>query len=156
MEGFPKTLKDAEHIFMDLKSKEGEEEDEENKVKVLNSTFCPKNMFVFEAEDEAIKEKVKRFPEEKIKNTHYDEAGMQRRLHAYRELNDESAGKDVIRNFFETHNVAIKSIDLFKQNVLEQMKFFVERNGKFKNFMRFEEEEEALREVEERKKKLYH
>lgn len=58
MEGFPKTFKDAENIFMDSVVKEGEEEDDNNKVKVLNATFCPKNVFVFEAEDESILEKV--------------------------------------------------------------------------------------------------
>ena len=47
LEGFPKTLKDAESIFMESENKDGEDEEEGNKVLVLNPTFCPKNVFVF-------------------------------------------------------------------------------------------------------------
>lgn len=44
---------------------------------------------------------MKRFPEEKIKDTHYNDEDMRRRLAAYRETHSAETGKDILIDFFK-------------------------------------------------------
>lgn len=82
---------------------------------------------------------MKQFPEEKIQNTHYNEEGMNRRLAQYRQTHSKESGKDTLVDFFIQHEIQTKNINVMSENVVELAKFFIERNGKFKNFMTFEQ-----------------
>jgi hypothetical protein len=69
---------------------------------------------------------------------------MARRLRVYRALHDKASGQDTLANFFELHKIAIKELAP-QDNILVQVKAYVEINGKFKNFMSFDEEHEKIR-----------
>ena len=47
------------------------------------------------------------FPEEKKKGTHYDEAGMARRMQEYKDRNDESQGNPPLATFFEKRGIQV-------------------------------------------------
>jgi adenylate kinase len=57
LEGFPRSFKDAQQVFMISQQQEGEEEEQE-KAKILNLTTVPHTVFCFKATDQQLLEKV--------------------------------------------------------------------------------------------------
>jgi len=88
MDGHPKTIDQARHLF--LYSKEyleaAEEKGELKDIELgnINTAILPELVVVLEASNEFLKDRIINRPEQEIQNTHYTEAHMLRRLREYR------------------------------------------------------------------------
>lgn len=84
MDGYPKTLEQAQMLFSGERADELEEEvDEEAETEVV-TTILPELVVSLEASDDFLKERIIQQPEKNIQNTHYTEEHMIRRLKEYR------------------------------------------------------------------------
>jgi adenylate kinase len=137
LDGFPRTYEDAKELFyFTLKRKEqtkkadGEgdaepqndpEEDDPDKYKPkFMKHIYPESVVMFEAADEHLKEKAKKLPKEIMKDSHYYENHMDRRIAAWRDKNSAEdyrhgleAGKPklTIARFFQEKETEILEID---------------------------------------------
>ena len=67
LDGIPTTFKQAELLFKMIKlTDEGEEPDEENAEKIIDSERIPNSVILLEANDNYLYEKVKRLPEKVV------------------------------------------------------------------------------------------
>ena len=101
LDGFPRSKDDARAIFNNkvLKEQEGEpaegEEQEPQYDEVLNQNIVPQYAIALEADDAALTQKAKDLPPEVTENTHWNEAGMVRRLKDFRTKNVDDSGETV-------------------------------------------------------------
>lgn len=97
-------------------------------------------------------------PEESLEGTHCNDEGMKRRLAAYHKVMDTSAGQENVITFFKQNNIDVLELDVDKipeDEIFVKMKNFIDRNGKFSNYMSWDEEEaQAKRSVLEQEKNL--
>ncbi|MCQ2820155.1 MAG: hypothetical protein MJ252_23050 [archaeon] len=76
---------------------------------------------------------------------------FQRRLKAYKALNESEKGEPNLTNFCKENNIEMISVNGGKEDeskVLEKCKVFVERNGKILNYQIFDEEVEKVEKKE--------
>lgn len=102
LDGFPRSKEDAELVFMNQipidKPVEGDAdpeapENEEPATKsVLNDKIIPQYCISLEADDAFLTQRAKDIPPEQVEGTHFNDAGMVRRLKDYRTRNPEDAG----------------------------------------------------------------
>ncbi len=125
LDGFPKTYKQAQEIFLYKPKKldengeeiaEEEPELEEGEEKswdgyVIRPEIFPKSVILFDSSDDAsLLHRIKTtMPESQAKGTHYTEADMNRRMQAYRKANNSKVAEPALRQFFEQQNVQIYS-----------------------------------------------
>ena len=102
LDGYPRTYKDAQNLWL-IKQKKfdpetGEEiEEEEPELEegeekswdgyIKDETTIPFSCIVFKQQDDFLIERVKKLDETQIEGTHYNLEDMQRRLKAYRDVN---------------------------------------------------------------------
>ena len=113
----------------------------------------PDSCIKLDEDAEKLKERVKELPEDKVAGTHWNDADMDRRIKAYKDLNDSETGEPSLKDFYTKYNV-----DVFESNgedALEAYKIYIERNGKPFNYMTFDSDAEAerLRQVEAEEEK---
>lgn len=85
MDGYPKTLEQAQMLFGGERVDELEEEmDEEAEPAEIATTILPELVVSLEASDDFLKERIIQQPEKQIQDTHYTEEHMIRRLKEYR------------------------------------------------------------------------
>ena len=116
LDGYPRNINDAKAIFLDAipgyEAPEGEEAEEvkgqpeENNEDgtfpgfTISEKILPQYTVIFEADNEALKQKMKDLPPEQIQGTNKDDANLSRRLGVYRELNGSIEAETHIHNFF--------------------------------------------------------
>ena len=68
---------------------------------------------------------------------------MERRIKAFRDLNDSETGEPNLKAFFEKYSVEVFESD--GEGALEAFKIYIERNGKPFNYMTIDKDSEAER-----------
>lgn len=139
LDGFPRTYDDAKELFYyALKRKDkpekpdgdaegdaepqndGEDEDPDKYKPKFMKHIYPESVVMFDAPDEHLKDKAKRLPKEVMKDSHYYENHMDRRITAWRDHNAAEdyrygleAGKPklTIARFFQDKETEILEID---------------------------------------------
>ncbi|XP_074647604.1 adenylate kinase 7-like [Tubulanus polymorphus] len=145
LDGFPKTLEHAKELF----AAEDEEEAEESASASFDKAIMPENVFVLEANDEFLKNRVMNLPESVVAGTHNTEDGLTRRLADYRAANTED---ETVLNYFDELEIHPDHIDVMKDSS-EMMHDTVERMkkvmGEPRNYGPTIEEQEEMRRQEE-------
>ncbi|KRX09632.1 P-loop containing nucleoside triphosphate hydrolase [Pseudocohnilembus persalinus] len=149
IDGYPKTFNQAKAIFMKPKPA-GEDEDDqaEDWPQIVDTEIIPDSVIFLEASNEYLLNFVKEnLKEEQVQGTHYTEEGMNTRLQQYRQNNNAQDGEFILSDFFKENGVEVLEINLenSKQNVMDEMRSFIERNGEFSNYMVQEQQEEEKR-----------
>ena len=98
LEGYPRNESDARNVFMDKVRKPLEEGQEEPVLEeVINEKIVPQYALAFEAEDALLVSKAKELAANVVEGTHWNDAGMVRRLKEYRAKNPDSGN---VKDFF--------------------------------------------------------
>jgi adenylate kinase len=138
LDGFPRTYKGAQELFLVKPVKEGDDEeappDEEEGEKsyegfIPDESIFPSSAIYLSGEDAKLNERIKNLPEEKVEGTHYNALGMKRRLLDYRNYNDSKSGEPSVQDFFREQSVEVFSENALNNNKksLESFKIFIER-----------------------------
>jgi adenylate kinase len=95
--------------------------------------MLPQYAIAMEADDAHLAQKMKDLSPEKTANTHFDEAGMQRRLKEYRGKNVEDSG-ETVRDFFNQligyQNVLVVDGTTPAEEQIARMRELIEQKGK--------------------------
>jgi adenylate kinase len=121
LDGFPKTYKQAQEVFLYKPKKfdengeeiaEEEPELEEGEEKswdgyVVRPEIFPKSVILLDTSDDLqLNQRIKHsLPESYASGTHYNEVDMKRRLAAYRKANNSQVAEAPLRRFFEEQGV---------------------------------------------------
>lgn len=131
LEGYPRTEADAKHIFVDkvqLLASPDEEPKFEDRV---NDKIMPQYALYFEAEDSFLIQKAKELPPGVLEGTHWNDAGMNRRIKDYRAKNPESASiQDFFKQLIGPANVLGIDASKPEPEQLNAMKEIIEQKGK--------------------------
>ena len=87
-------------------------------------------------------------PEKNLKNTHFNEKDMLRRLNIYRKVNNNDNGQPILLNFFNEHKIDVLNVNLEyieEKAHFDKIEAFVERKGVFKNYQTHEKLKEQKR-----------
>ncbi|CAI2386648.1 unnamed protein product [Moneuplotes crassus] len=166
LDGFPRTYEDAKNLFYWAPKKkekpkkpegegegeeenadEGEEEEDEKKYKPkFQKHIYPESVIILEATDEFLMEKAKKLPSEVMKNSHYYDNHMNRRLAAWHQGNtiDDyryglEPGKPALTTarFFQEKETEL--LDIFAGigifELFESLRIYVERHGRPYNYL---------------------
>ena len=148
LDGYPKGYKNAFNLFNE-DTDEAKTPDDPTKYKILEEIMPNIIIRIDNCDDEFIIQRMKQLsdinddPEEIHRR-------LNRRLKAYKELNESKKGEPSITNFFKENKVDILGVD-GKSNeakILDECKTFLEKNGKIINYQTFD----SVYEVEEKKK----
>jgi adenylate kinase len=174
LDGYPRTFKDSQYIFLkrvfkqttneegDIEVEEGEENDELEEDTVDDDGVWTKKLFekyepdehlvpdsilLLDGGAEIIKKRVKELPESKIEGTHWNNKDLDRRNKQYNLVNNSPIGDPSLADFFAKWEVGLmKDNCMHEENKLtESFKIFIERNGKPNNYMTFDQESENKR-----------
>jgi len=156
LDGYPRKYVEAQNLFLEPKGSE-ENENQENvdfEKYDLNTKIAPTSIIILKAEDAFLKQRVKELPEDKVTGTHFTEEGMNKRVKAYRDINNTEAGHPSVFDLFKERGINVFVEEALKNEkpLFESMKIYVERNGKPFNYMTFEHQDEQKR-IEEAKQK---
>lgn len=104
LEGFPRSKSDAAGLFMEKVHKaDGQEGEFEEKV---NQKLVPQYAIILEGDDASLQQKAKELPAEKVEGTHWNDAGMVRRLKEFRARNpDDDNTRDFLTKLIGHENV---------------------------------------------------
>jgi hypothetical protein len=95
-DGYPRTQQDAKSIYLEKipedQNQEGENPDDLFPGFTISSEILPQYVIILNAEDAALKLRVKDLPVDKTANTHFTDANMDRRLKIYRDANAADSG----------------------------------------------------------------
>lgn len=119
LDGFPRTYKDCQNIFLKQVAKYDEEgaliepeepELEEGEEKswdeyIIDDTIAPTSTIVMKQKDEYLLTRVKNLPESVVAGTHYTVADTKRRLLLYKSANMSDTADPSVHQFFREHNV---------------------------------------------------
>lgn len=97
---------------------------------VIDERKVPEFVVKLEAPDDFLKVRVKGLPEDQVTGTHYNEEGMNRRLHAHHKNNVSEGGHPVLSTFFDEHHIEIlklKADGVPDEEIFNSIKIFVER-----------------------------
>lgn len=105
LDGFPKSQQNAQAVFYSPDAAyQAPEDAEEGKAAdplaglKLHEKILPQYAICLEADDAFLKQRMKDFPADKVKEPHWEDKEMDRRLKPYREAN---GGESNIQTFFE-------------------------------------------------------
>ena len=167
LDGFPKTYEDAKGLFYWAPKKkekpkkpegegegeeeeepqdEGEEEDENKYKPKFQKHIYPESVIMLEGTDEFLQEKAKKLPNEIMKNSHYYENHMDRRLAAWHQGNtieDYRYGlvpgkpKLTTARFFQEKETEILEMYCGTENfeLFESLRVYIERHGRPYNYL---------------------
>lgn len=171
LDGFPKTYKQAQEVFLYKPKKfdengeeiqEDEPELEEGEEKsfdgfVIRQEIFPKSVIVLDTSDDSLLYKrirdTKR--EQEIAGTHYNAEDMQRRIAAYRKANNSVVAEPSLKQFFQEQGVTLHEqsdcINVNADQALKSFKIYIERFEKPFNYMTYDDEEERKHVVEQKR-----
>jgi adenylate kinase len=144
LDGYPRGNPDANLVFYDI---DPEKSEEDLSRFVLIEDILPNSVIrLDDASDDFLKNRVKNMPEHLLHNTHYNEEGMVRRLHSYRNQNESTKGDLSLSDFFLKNKIDITSLDckINEDEMVNRSKIFLERNGPITNFQKFDEMDEKI------------
>jgi len=97
----------------------------------VNHKILPQYTLAFEADDATLVAKAKELPATVVEGTHWNDAGMNRRLKEYRAKNPETGNvKDFFNSVIGPANVLSIDVTLSEQEQLTKMKEIIEQKGK--------------------------
>ncbi|EGR27078.1 hypothetical protein IMG5_201950 [Ichthyophthirius multifiliis] len=157
LDGYPKTFVQARAIFLKNKPNgEDDNQDDENAEKIVDENIMPQSVVFFDGSDIFLKQRIKELPEEELQNTHYNEEGMNRRLGQFRKDNLQYTGNPILIDFFKENNVDVQQVNVFNKTnqIFDNLRSYIERNGAFNNYMIHQtyEEKQRVKELEEQLK----
>jgi adenylate kinase len=166
LDGFPRTYEDAKGVFYftlkkkEKEAKEGEgegegdeepqdegEEDDPDKYKPkFMKHIYPESVIMLYADDDELKDKARKLPKEVMKESHYYENHMDRRLQTFHETNDVKdyryglePGKPSLTygRFFQEKETEMLEVDATLDNfeLFESMRIYIERHGRPYNYL---------------------
>lgn len=161
IDGYPKTKEQADELF--APDDEEAEDEEDEKAVPYNKAIMPEFLFVLEATDDFLKQRIMLLPESIVSGTHNTEEGLLRRLGEYRNNNTD---EETVVNFFDEREIIPMHFDVSKDKPM-QSNCIIERIkkeiGPSRNYgptpaeialkKRHEEEEKFQREVEDRQER---
>lgn len=143
LDGFPRTFKDAQHIFLYKPKKfdeegneieEEEEELEEGQEKSFvgytkDDNIFPSSCIVLNGDDKFLMQRVRDLPEVEIVGTHYNASDMTRRLKIYRTANNSQVAEPSVQDFFAHWGVKTfnEQVTTPTQMALSAFKIYIER-----------------------------
>lgn len=87
LDGYPKTLEQAQNLFG---APEEEEEESDDKKPPVNERIIPEFVIILDASNDYLRERIMHLPEKVVAGTHNTELEFKRRLKTYTDLGDES------------------------------------------------------------------
>ena len=105
-------------------------------------------MINIQATDSFLMSRLQTLPEKNLKNTHFNEKDMLRRLNIYRKVNNNDNGQPILLNFFNEHKIDVLNVNLEyieEKAHFDKIEAFVERKGVFKNYQTHEKLKEQKR-----------
>ena len=168
LDGYPSTYKDAQGTFFHtLKKKEkpkkaegegegdqdeepqdeGEDEDPDKYKPKFMKAIYPESVILLQADEEYLKEKAKKLPKEVMKDSHYYDNQMERRINTWNSGNDTAdyryglePGKPSMTTarFFQEKETELLEIESSTENfeLFEAMRVYIERHGRPFNYLR--------------------
>ena len=144
LDGFPRSKEDAQLVFtnevpIEKPEKEGDEdpegagEEEPQTKREINEKILPQYCIAFEADDAFLSQRAKDIPPEQVEGTHFNDAGMARRLKEYRTRNPDDSGntvKDFITETIGYPNVLVVDASIPNNEQLTKMQEIIEQKGK--------------------------
>ena len=174
IDGFPRTFRDAQYVFLKRVLKETvnedgevevEEPDENDEIQedtvdeegvptnkifekyAPDESLMPDSVILLDGDENEIQQKIKELDELRVEGTHWNKKELIRRTKEYRKSNNSPIGDPSTTDFFKTWK-----IDVFQENcsednfkLMEAFKIFIERNGAPFNYMTFDQEAESKR-----------
>ena len=144
LDGYPRGYKNAFNLFNE-DTDEAKTPDDPTKYKILEEIMPNIVIRIDNCDDEFIKQRMKALDD--INNDPEEiQRRLDRRLKAYKELNESKKGEPSITNFFKENNIDILGIDgkLNEGVILKQCKTFLEKNGKVINYQTFDNAYEVV------------
>ena len=79
--------------------------------------------------DEALIQRVRELPEDRISGTHYNEQDMRRRIKAYRTANNSIVAEPAVQDFFKQKGIKFFKEDMMTRtrDALNSFKIYIER-----------------------------
>lgn len=174
LDGYPRSFRDAQYIFLkrvfketvnedgDVEVEEPDENDdveedeidEDGNLKQKNfdkyapdEHLMPDSIILVEGDEKYIQRRVKDLAEERIKGTHWNAKDLIRRNKIYRQINNSPIGDPALIDFFIKWEISVMTENCNEEQtrLVEACKIFIERNGKPNNYMTFDEEDEKVR-----------
>lgn len=144
LDGFPRTFKDAQNIFLyrpkKIDPETGEEEEfeeeelEEGQEKsfegyVVDDKIYPSSCIVLNGDDKVLLNRVRDLPESAVQGTTYNSLEMARRLKTYRTANNSEVAEPSVQDFFGRNGVKVfnESTTTPIQIALAAFKIYIER-----------------------------
>ena len=144
LDGFPRTFKDAQNIFLyrpkKIDPETGEEEEfeeeelEEGQEKsfegyVVDDKIYPSSCIVLNGDDKVLLNRVRDLPESAVQKTTYNSLEMARRLKTYRTANNSEVAEPSVQDFFGRNGVKVfnESTTTPIQIALAAFKIYIER-----------------------------
>ena len=144
LDGYPRGYKNAFNLFNE-DTDEAKTPDDPTKYKILEEIMPNIILRIDNCDDAFIKERMK-----KLKDVNDDpnviQRRLDRRLKAYKELNESKKGEPSLTNFFKENKVDILGIDgkAKEGEIIDSCKTFLEKNGKIINYQIFDNEFEVV------------
>ena len=174
LDGYPRSFRDAQYVFLkrvfketknddgDIEVEEPEENDdieedevdEDGNVKEKNFakyspdvSLMPDSIVLLDGDQDNIMRRVRELPEQSLAGTHWNHADLIRRFKQYRKDTNSPIGDPALADFFENWAVGVcrERCEDPERKLMEGFKIFVERKGRPFNYMTFDEDAEKLR-----------
>ena len=147
LDSFPRLFKGAQRAFlMKPPKKEGEEDDDDDEEEdpddpdkepsydkhIVNDAIFPGSVIVLDGSDEALIQRVRELPEDRIAGTHYNEARMRQRIKDYRIANNSQVAEPAVQDFFQERGIKFFKEDMLTRpkDALNSFKIYIERVSK--------------------------
>jgi adenylate kinase len=149
LDGWPRSYSDAKNLLKPKLTTTDAEDNEVEKEDLLTD-ILPQSLIVLEASDEFLTARVRDSSEAQLVNTHFNEVDMPVRLAKYRDNNHNARGLPSLEDFLTSHGIESCVLSCEESSVqfqFEAMKIFIERTGKPRNYMAFEDLAEQERQT---------
>ena len=126
LEGYPKSFSMAKNCFYEINE---EPQENEPKEKLLDEIMPNSLVKLLCTKNQPLIDRFKVKSEEELKNTHYNEKDMNRRLATYRQENESTTGEFSCEEFFTQNGVEFEGVNATKEMdvIIDRAKVFVER-----------------------------
>lgn len=98
----------------------------------MNDAIFPGSVIVLDGSDEALIQRVRELPEDRIAGTHYNEERMRERIKAYRVANNSTVAEPSVQDFFQQRGIKFFREDMMTRpkDALNSFKIYIERVSK--------------------------
>ncbi|PFH38728.1 Dpy-30 motif protein [Besnoitia besnoiti] len=184
LDGYPRTYQEAEALFLRPKKQEkergeseayagaasrgdaeqGSEEDEGAPPPQMefDPLKAPDYVIVLRSSDAQCEERMMNVPQHQVIPGHSDREGFFRRLAQHKQANENEHGEPSLADFFQERRCEVLTLDVDGKSaadILECARLFIEKDGRFFNFLKserqsiLEKEQELLRQRQEEEAK---